>query len=133
MTLTSQWESRKVRTSPLAMDAPRSRVRISPSLFLVRTILTLENRAMYSSSFSFKCSGKEEDTEGHGTLATADWLQGICVDSVHGETRLRAFLSSFHLEGRGSEDSFLEVSMLYKFQLLFSCSVVSDSLRPHGL
>ena len=60
MTLTSQWESRKVRTSPLAMDAPRSRVRISPSLFLVRTILTLENRAMYSSSFSFKCSGKED-------------------------------------------------------------------------
>ena len=61
LTLTSQWESRKVRTSPLAMDAPRSRVRISPSLFLVRRILTLENRAMYSSSFSFKCSGKEED------------------------------------------------------------------------
>lgn len=58
-TLTSQWESRKVRTSPLAIDAPKRRVRMSPSLFLVRTILTLEKRAMYSSSLSFKCSGEE--------------------------------------------------------------------------
>lgn len=63
LTLTSQWESRKVRTSPLAKDAPRSRVRMSPSLFLVRTILTLENRAMYSSNLSFKCSGKGEQAQ----------------------------------------------------------------------
>lgn len=60
-TLTSQWESRNVRTSPLAIDAPKRRVRMSPSLFLVRTILTLENRAIYSSNLSFKWSRNEEE------------------------------------------------------------------------
>lgn len=58
-TLTSQWESRNVRTSPLASEAPSSLVRMSPSRFLVRTILTLAKRTMYSSSFSFKCSRKK--------------------------------------------------------------------------
>jgi len=32
---------------------------MSPSRFLVRTILTLAKRTMYSSSFSFKCSRKK--------------------------------------------------------------------------
>lgn len=58
-TLTSQWESRNVKTSPLASEAPSSLVRMSPSRFLVRTILTLAKRTMYSSSFSFKCSRKK--------------------------------------------------------------------------
>lgn len=58
-TLTSQCESRKVKTSPLASEAPSSLVRMSPSRFLVRTILTLAKRTMYSSSFSFKCSTKK--------------------------------------------------------------------------
>lgn len=58
-TLTSQWESRNVKTSPLASEAPSSLVRMSPSRFLVRTILTLPKRTMYSSSFSFKCSRKK--------------------------------------------------------------------------
>lgn len=58
-TLTSQWESRNVKTSPLASEAPNSLVRMSPSRFLVRTILTLAKRTMYSSSFSFKCSRKK--------------------------------------------------------------------------
>lgn len=45
-TLASQWESRKVRTSPLAAAAPSRRVRISPSRFLVRRIRTFGSRAM---------------------------------------------------------------------------------------
>ena len=44
--LVSQWESKKVSTSPLATDAPRRRVLISPSLFLVLTMRTLGNLDM---------------------------------------------------------------------------------------
>ena len=46
LTLASQWESRKVMTSPVAAAAPRRRVLISPSLFLVRKIRTFGKRVM---------------------------------------------------------------------------------------
>lgn len=46
LTLASQWESKKVMTSPIAMEAPSIRVLISPSLFLVRRILTFGNWAI---------------------------------------------------------------------------------------
>lgn len=45
-TLASQWESKKVMTSPIATEAPNIRVLISPSLFLVRRILTFGNWAI---------------------------------------------------------------------------------------
>ena len=55
-TLHSQWESRNVRTSPVAALAPVIRARISPSLFECRTSLILELAAIQSSSFLCKSS-----------------------------------------------------------------------------
>lgn len=56
LTLASQWESRKVMTSPLALAAPSRRVLISPSLFLFLRMRTFGSRTMYSSSGTFRCS-----------------------------------------------------------------------------
>lgn len=61
LTLASQWESKKVMTSPLAAPAPSRRVLISPSLFLVLRIRTFGKRFMYSSSATFRCSEKMSD------------------------------------------------------------------------
>ena len=55
-TLHSQWESRNVRTSPVAALAPVTRARISPSLFECRTNLILGLGAIQSSSFLCKSS-----------------------------------------------------------------------------
>jgi len=41
LTLASQWESRKIKTSPVAALAPSSLVLIKPSRFLALTTLTL--------------------------------------------------------------------------------------------
>lgn len=60
LTLASQWESRKVMTSPLAAPAPSRRVLMSPSLFLVLRMRTFGKRFMYSSSAPFRCSEKRQ-------------------------------------------------------------------------
>lgn len=61
LTLASQWESRKVMTSPLAAEAPSRRVLMRPSLFLVLRIRTFGIRFMYSSSGTFRCSVDSTD------------------------------------------------------------------------
>lgn len=61
--LASQWESRKVMTSPLAADAPSRRVLMSPSLFLVLRMRTFGVHFMYSSSGSFKCSAQRRENK----------------------------------------------------------------------
>lgn len=73
LTLASQWESRKVMTSPLALAAPSRRVLISPSLFLVLRMRTFGSRTMYSSSGTFRCS---EETQ---TVA-------VTIDGKHRST-----------------------------------------------
>ena len=84
MTLASQWESKKVMTSPLAAPAPSRRVLISPSLFLVLRIRTFGIRVMYSSSATFRCSaqnGKRNRKMIHHNLQAAikkyAWSQSI--------------------------------------------------------
>lgn len=63
LTLASQWESRKVMTSPLAAEAPSRRVLMSPSLFLVLRIRTFGIRFMYSSSGTFRCSAESAERQ----------------------------------------------------------------------
>lgn len=63
LTLASQWESRKVMTSPLAAEAPSRRVLMRPSLFLVLRIRTFGIRFMYSSSGTFRCSVDSTDRQ----------------------------------------------------------------------
>lgn len=63
LTLASQWESRKVMTSPLAAEAPSRRVLMSPSLFLVLRIRTFGIRCMYSSSGTFRCSAESTERQ----------------------------------------------------------------------
>lgn len=63
LTLASQWESRKVMTSPLAAEAPSRRVLMRPSLFLVLRIRTFAIRFMYSSRGTFRCSGDSTDRQ----------------------------------------------------------------------
>lgn len=113
-TLTSQWESRNVRTSPRAMDAPKSRVRMSPSLFLVRTILTLENRAMYSSNLSFKCSRKkgENAQKAQNTLAAVA-QGGLCTEESVGDES--EFASSFLLSASRVEKLRSEAQRVFYF------------------
>ncbi len=67
LTLASQWESRKVMTSPLAVAAPSRRVLISPSLFLVLRIRIFGIRIMYSSSATFRCSAQRVEEKGGDT------------------------------------------------------------------
>lgn len=57
---------------------------MSPSLFLVRTILTLEKRAIYSSNLSFKCSRDETENveKDHRTLIAAELSVGAYALSV---------------------------------------------------
>jgi len=50
----SQWQSRKVSTSPVVIDAPSNRARTSPSLLVARIRCTFLKPEMYLSSGSFR-------------------------------------------------------------------------------
>ena len=58
----SQWQSRKVNTSPLATEAPSSRARTRPSLLLARIRRTLGNPASSVARRSFRCSAEASRT-----------------------------------------------------------------------
>ena len=64
----SQWQSRKVSTSPVVMDAPSSRARTKPSLLVARMRRTFRKPAMCFSSGSFRCaSGNKTSTQINNT------------------------------------------------------------------
>lgn len=54
----SQWQSRKVSTSPLVMDAPSKRARTKPSLLVARMRRTFLKPEMYFSNGSFKWASR---------------------------------------------------------------------------
>lgn len=103
LTLASQWESRKVMTSPLAAEAPSRRVLMSPSLFLVLRIRTFGIRFMYSSSGTFRCSA--ESAERQIISMTRCQYSGFSrhLSSIPGETvEWRQQESSFFISLVGS-------------------------------